>query len=56
MPMVQAQGVHKYFHHLHVLRGVDLDVERKEVVVHPGGERIGKDYLSAVHQSPGEDR
>jgi len=42
MPMVQAQGVHKYFHHLHVLRGVDLDVERKEVVVILGPSGSGK--------------
>ncbi len=42
MPMVQAQGVHKYFHQLHVLRGVDLDVERKEVVVILGPSGSGK--------------
>jgi len=42
MPMVHAQGVHKYFHHLHVLRGVDLDVERKEVVVILGPSGSGK--------------
>jgi polar amino acid transport system ATP-binding protein len=42
MPMVEAGGVHKFFHHLHVLRGVDLDVERGEVVVILGPSGSGK--------------
>src|SRR5216683_2019389 len=42
MPMVEARGVHKFFHHLHVLRGVDLDVERGEVVVILGASGSGK--------------
>jgi len=42
MPMVEARGVQKYFHHLHVLRGVDLDVERGEVVVILGASGSGK--------------
>jgi polar amino acid transport system ATP-binding protein len=42
MPMVQANGVQKYFHQLHVLRGVDLDVERGEVVVILGPSGSGK--------------
>jgi polar amino acid transport system ATP-binding protein len=40
--MVEAQSVHKYFHHLHVLRGVDLDVKRGEVVVILGASGSGK--------------
>jgi polar amino acid transport system ATP-binding protein len=42
MPMVEAGGVHKFFHHLHVLCGVDLDVERGEVVVILGPSGSGK--------------
>src|SRR2546423_8560876 len=40
--MVEARNVHKYFHHLHVLRGVDLDVKRGEVVVILGASGSGK--------------
>jgi polar amino acid transport system ATP-binding protein len=40
--MVEARGVQKYFHHLHVLRGVDLDVKRGEVVVILGASGSGK--------------
>jgi polar amino acid transport system ATP-binding protein len=40
--MVEARQVHKYFHNLHVLRGVDLDVTRGEVVVILGASGSGK--------------
>jgi len=40
--MVEARQVHKYFHNLHVLRGVDLDVKRGEVVVILGASGSGK--------------
>jgi len=40
--MVEARQVHKYFHKLHVLRGVDLDVKRGEVVVILGASGSGK--------------
>jgi len=40
--MVEAHQVHKYFHNLHVLRGVDLDVKRGEVVVILGASGSGK--------------
>jgi polar amino acid transport system ATP-binding protein len=40
--MVEARNVHKYFHQLHVLRGVDLEVKRGEVVVILGASGSGK--------------
>jgi polar amino acid transport system ATP-binding protein len=40
--MVEARNVHKYFHHLHVLRGVELEVKRGEVVVILGASGSGK--------------
>jgi len=40
--MLEARQVHKYFHNLHVLRGVDLDVKRGEVVVILGASGSGK--------------
>src|SRR3954467_14075444 len=38
-PMVKAEGVHKYFGRLHVLRGIDLEVATGEVtcVIGPSG-------------------
>lgn len=43
--MVQATGVHKFFDHLHVLRGVDLTVRRGEVCVLLGPSGSGKSTL-----------
>jgi polar amino acid transport system ATP-binding protein len=40
--VVEATGVHKYFGRLHVLRGVDLTVLRREVVVIIGPSGSGK--------------
>jgi polar amino acid transport system ATP-binding protein len=40
--MVDAQDVHKYFHHNEVLRGVNMQVRRKEVVCVIGPSGSGK--------------
>lgn len=44
-PVVQARNVHKAFGHLEVLRGIDLDVARGEVVVILGPSGSGKSTL-----------
>lgn len=41
-PIVVARNVHKYFDHLHVLKGINLEVKRGEVVVIVGPSGSGK--------------
>jgi polar amino acid transport system ATP-binding protein len=41
-PMVKAEGVHKFFGRLHVLRGIDLEVEAGEVMCVIGPSGSGK--------------
>ena len=43
--IVRAEGVHKYFGDLHVLRGVDLDVWQREAVMLIGRSGSGKTTL-----------
>src|SRR3990170_2806950 len=43
--IVRAQGIHKYFGDLHVLRGVDLDVWQAEAVMLIGRSGSGKTTL-----------
>jgi polar amino acid transport system ATP-binding protein len=43
--MVQAQGVHKRFGRLEVLKGIDLEVQRGEVLVMLGPSGSGKSTL-----------
>jgi polar amino acid transport system ATP-binding protein len=42
VPMVKAEGVHKRFGRLEVLRGIDLEVQRGQVVVVIGPSGSGK--------------
>jgi polar amino acid transport system ATP-binding protein len=42
LPMVDAQDVHKYFHHNEVLRGISMRVRKGEVVVLLGPSGSGK--------------
>ncbi len=41
-PIIQVRGLHKFYGRLHVLRGVNLDVRRGEVVVIIGRSGAGK--------------
>jgi len=43
--IVQARGIEKYFGDLHVLRGVDLDIHRREAVMIIGRSGSGKTTL-----------
>ena len=43
--MVEARGVHKFFGELHVLKGIDLTVQRGEVCVLLGPSGSGKSTL-----------
>ncbi len=44
-PLVRMEGVHKWFGDLHVLQGIDLTVEPREVVVVIGPSGSGKSTL-----------
>lgn len=43
--MIKVRGLHKYFGALHVLKGIDLDVARSEVVCMIGASGSGKSTL-----------
>ena len=45
MPIVEATGIHKHFGALHVLRGVDLVVQEKQLVFVIGPSGSGKSTL-----------
>ena len=55
-PMVSAEGVHKRFGRLEVLKGIDLEVGagRGDVPARP--VRLGQVDVPALHQPPGEDQ
>jgi len=44
-PLVRLEGVHKWFGDLHVLKGIDLEVQPREVVVVIGPSGSGKSTL-----------
>jgi ABC-type polar amino acid transport system ATPase subunit len=45
LEIVSARGIHKHFGHLHVLKGVDLDVAERELVFVIGPSGSGKSTL-----------
>ncbi len=49
-PMLKLKGVTKSFGDLQVLRGIDLEVDRGEVVCVLGPSGSGKSTLLALHQ------
>lgn len=44
-PIIQIEQIHKYFGHVHALRGVDLNIYKGEVVVVIGPSGSGKSTL-----------
>jgi ABC-type polar amino acid transport system ATPase subunit len=44
-PLVRLEGIHKWFGDLHVLRGIDLTIQQRDVVVVVGPSGSGKSTL-----------
>ncbi len=50
-PIIQINQIHKYFGHLHVLKGVSLEVQKGEVVVIIGPSGSGKStFLRCINR------
>ena len=47
-PLIRLEGVHKWFGNLHVLKGVDLAMLQRDVVVVIGPSGGGKSTLLAA--------
>ena len=54
--MVKAEGVHKSFGPVEVLKGIDLEVAPREVFCLDRPVRLRQVHLPALHQPPGEDQ
>ena len=55
--MVEAEGIHKFFGNHHVLRGLDLTVQKGEVVVIVGPSGSGKStFLRSLNHLDTPDR
>lgn len=46
--MIQAKGIHKYYDKLHVLKGVDLHIQKSEIVSIVGASGAGKTTLLQI--------
>ena len=48
--MIKLRNVHKYFGHIQVLKGINLDISAKEVVAIIGPQRFWQKHPTALHQ------
>lgn len=46
--MIQASNIHKYYDDLHVLKGINLDVEKSEIISIVGASGAGKTTLLQI--------